>query len=204
MVRPAWLIHTAFALKLSHAEQVDAGLHSWVDAVGNVHGTVEVLPCSSRVSTPIMSLTPGLCQGENPCGGALVLGSHYDTVLDAGKYDGALGVIAAIGAVKAFLQTKRTPACPVRHAPACAVAPGSVALTTSRAGGGGGLQRRGRRPFPVHVPWQSRVRRDADARDAGHHRCGWHNTGPGTCRFPVLVVPHTRLASRCATVAGAG
>jgi hypothetical protein len=56
-------------------------------------------------------------QGENACGGALVLGSHYDTVLDAGKYDGALGVIAAIGAVKAFLQTKGMPACPVRHAP---------------------------------------------------------------------------------------
>ena len=48
-----------------------------------------------------------------------MLGSHYDTVLDAGKYDGALGVIAAIGAVKAFLQAKGTPACPVRHAPSC-------------------------------------------------------------------------------------
>lgn len=48
-----------------------------------------------------------------------MLGSHYDTVLDAGKYDGALGVIAAIGAVKAFLQTKGTPACPVRPAPSC-------------------------------------------------------------------------------------
>ena len=32
-----------------------------------------------------------------------MLGSHYDTVLDAGVYDGALGVVVAISALKAAL-----------------------------------------------------------------------------------------------------
>lgn len=60
----------------------DAGLVAWIDIVGNVHGR-------SKWGAPNMP--------------AIVLGSHYDTVLDAGKYDGVLGIIAAISAVK-FLQ----------------------------------------------------------------------------------------------------
>jgi allantoate deiminase len=36
--------------------------------------------------------------------GALLLGSHLDTVRDAGRYDGALGVLAAIGAVAALAE----------------------------------------------------------------------------------------------------
>jgi len=32
----------------------------------------------------------------------LLIGSHLDTVRDAGKYDGALGVIVGIAAVKAL------------------------------------------------------------------------------------------------------
>jgi len=53
-------------------------------------------------------------QGAQSCGGAIVLGSHYDTVLDAGKYDGALGIVTAIAAVKSFLRTNPNPECPVR------------------------------------------------------------------------------------------
>lgn len=34
---------------------------------------------------------------------AIFLGSHYDTVVDGGKYDGALGIVAGISAVKALL-----------------------------------------------------------------------------------------------------
>ena len=49
----------------------DAGLDSRVDAVGNVIGT----------------------RGTGP---ALVLGSHIDTIRDAGRFDGPLGVVAAI------------------------------------------------------------------------------------------------------------
>ena len=56
----------------------DAGMTAHLDAIGNVCGRYE----GDR---------PGL-----PC---LMLGSHYDTVRDAGKWDGPLGVITAIACV---------------------------------------------------------------------------------------------------------
>jgi allantoate deiminase len=59
----------------------EAGMHARLDAVGNVCGRYE----GDR---------PGL-----PC---LMLGSHYDTVRDAGKWDGPLGVITAIACVGAL------------------------------------------------------------------------------------------------------
>jgi allantoate deiminase len=52
-----------------------AGLTVWQDAVGNQWGR--------KVS-------------DNPTQPTLMLGSHSDTVVDAGKYDGTLGVIMAI------------------------------------------------------------------------------------------------------------
>lgn len=65
----------------------EAGLRTWLDAVGNVHGRVD---------------------GRARDAPALILGSHYDTVMDAGKYDGALGIIVAIASVKAsILQVRR-------------------------------------------------------------------------------------------------
>ena len=59
----------------------DAGMEARVDAIGNCAGRYE----GSR---------PG-----QPC---LMLGSHLDTVRDAGKYDGMLGVITAIECVHAL------------------------------------------------------------------------------------------------------
>jgi allantoate deiminase len=56
----------------------DAGMEARVDAIGNVIGRYE---------------------GDQPGLPALVLGSHLDTVRDAGKYDGMLGVITAIACV---------------------------------------------------------------------------------------------------------
>ncbi len=56
----------------------DAGMQTRVDAIGNVIGRYE-------------GSAPGL-----PC---LMLGSHLDTVRNAGKYDGMLGVVAAIECV---------------------------------------------------------------------------------------------------------
>ena len=53
----------------------EAGLRTWVDAAGNQYGRRE-------------GTTPGLP--------ALLLGSHLDTVPDAGSYDGMLGVLMAI------------------------------------------------------------------------------------------------------------
>jgi len=46
----------------------------------------------------------GVLPGENPSASPLLLGSHYDTVIDAGKYDGALGIITALAALEALQQ----------------------------------------------------------------------------------------------------
>lgn len=61
-----------------------AGMSTWQDAIGNVHGEL---------------------RGANASSSALVLGSHYDTVKDAGAFDGSLGIITAIAAVKALVAT---------------------------------------------------------------------------------------------------
>src|SRR5882724_4133919 len=64
----------------------EAGMSARLDAIGNVVGRYE---------------------GERdglPC---LMLGSHLDTVRDAGMYDGMLGVVAAIECVQALHQAGR-------------------------------------------------------------------------------------------------
>src|SRR5580693_1572159 len=55
-----------------------AGMNAHLDAIGNVCGRYE---------------------GERPGLPCLMLGSHYDTVYDAGKWDGPLGLITAISCV---------------------------------------------------------------------------------------------------------
>ncbi|MCO5567785.1 hypothetical protein L7F22_021481 [Adiantum nelumboides] len=67
--------------KLIKAWMEDAGMSTWIDNIGNVHGRIV---------------------GKNSLAPALLLGSHYDTVIDAGMYDGAFGIIASIAAVKAL------------------------------------------------------------------------------------------------------
>jgi allantoate deiminase len=47
---------------------------------------------------PLMSVF-GRYEGRRPGAPAIMLGSHIDTVVDAGRYDGSLGVLAAIAAV---------------------------------------------------------------------------------------------------------
>jgi allantoate deiminase len=56
----------------------EAGMHAHLDAIGNVCGRYE---------------------GERPGLPCLMLGSHYDTVRDAGKWDGPLGLITAISCI---------------------------------------------------------------------------------------------------------
>src|SRR5947207_519841 len=56
----------------------DAGMRAHLDAIGNVCGRYE---------------------GERPSLPCVMLGSHYDTVRDAGKWDGPLGLITAISCV---------------------------------------------------------------------------------------------------------
>lgn len=57
----------------------EAGMSARLDAIGNVVGRYE---------------------GERPGLPCLMMGSHLDTVRDAGKYDGMLGVVAAIECVR--------------------------------------------------------------------------------------------------------
>ncbi|WP_128926973.1 allantoate amidohydrolase [Bradyrhizobium guangxiense] len=56
----------------------EAGMSAHLDAIGNVCGRYE---------------------GERPGSPCLMLGSHYDTVRNAGKWDGPLGVITAIACI---------------------------------------------------------------------------------------------------------
>ncbi len=62
----------------------EAGLVTREDAAGNLYGRLE---------------------GSDPGLPALLTGSHFDTTLDAGRYDGVLGVLGAIEAVER-LQTR--------------------------------------------------------------------------------------------------
>ncbi|XP_042473555.1 probable allantoate deiminase isoform X1 [Zingiber officinale] len=57
----------------------DAGLRTWVDQMGNIHGRIESVNRTEET---------------------LLIGSHYDTVVDAGRFDGSLGIISAISALK--------------------------------------------------------------------------------------------------------
>ncbi|MGF1476230.1 MAG: allantoate amidohydrolase [Geminicoccaceae bacterium] len=57
----------------------EAGMETWIDAVGSVVGRYE---------------------GDRADAKTLLIGSHIDTVRDAGKYDGSLGVLTAIAAVQ--------------------------------------------------------------------------------------------------------
>ncbi|MGL4401719.1 MAG: M20 family metallo-hydrolase [Luteolibacter sp.] len=48
----------------------------------------------------------GILAGGDPQAPPLLLGSHYDTVIAAGKYDGALGIIAVLAALETLQQEK--------------------------------------------------------------------------------------------------
>ncbi len=66
----------------------EAGMSARLDAIGNVCGRYE---------------------GERPGLPCLMLGSHYDTVRDAGKWDGPLGLITAICCVADLHRRGRRP-----------------------------------------------------------------------------------------------
>lgn len=70
----------------------DAGLDAHIDALGSVVGRIE---------------------GRNPDAPALLIGSHIDTVVDAGRYDGNLGVVLGIVVVEALRKQGLVPACPI-------------------------------------------------------------------------------------------
>jgi allantoate deiminase len=69
-----------------------AGLDAHIDALGSVIGRIE---------------------GSDPNAPALLIGSHIDSVVDAGRYDGNLGVVLGIAAVEALRRQGITLACPI-------------------------------------------------------------------------------------------
>ncbi|MCQ8239968.1 allantoate amidohydrolase [Rhizosaccharibacter radicis] len=55
----------------------------------------------------------GWLAGADPDAPALLLGSHVDTVRDAGRYDGTLGVLAALAAIELLRAEEWSPRAPV-------------------------------------------------------------------------------------------
>jgi allantoate deiminase len=66
------------AAELLISWMINAGMSAWMDPIGNVVGRYE---------------------GQNRDAPALLLGSHFDTVKNAGKWDGPLGIATAIACV---------------------------------------------------------------------------------------------------------
>jgi allantoate deiminase len=69
-----------------------AGLDAHIDALGSVVGRIA---------------------GSNPSAPALLIGSHIDSVVDAGRYDGNLGVVLGIVITEALREQNIVPSCPI-------------------------------------------------------------------------------------------
>ncbi len=70
----------------------EAGLDAWIDAAGSVVGRLD---------------------GADPTAPALLIGSHIDSVVDAGRYDGNLGVVLGIVAVETMRARGIVPPFPI-------------------------------------------------------------------------------------------
>ena len=87
-----------FSIKELRSRQVlihlmrQAGLKIQVDAIGNIFGRLD---------------------GADPKAPALLAGSHLDTVIHGGKYDGPVGVIGALEAVRTIRENKISLRAPV-------------------------------------------------------------------------------------------
>ena len=90
VTRYAWSPELADASAWLCGELQALGLEAVIDAAGNVVG-----------------------RWEAGSGTAVLLGSHLDTVPDGGRYDGALGVLAAVEAVRSLRTTGCEPSRPV-------------------------------------------------------------------------------------------
>src|SRR6266446_3849038 len=78
--------------------QVNEAVASWMHAAGM---TVQ----QDKVGNLI-----GRYEGSDPGAKTFLLGSHLDTVRDAGKYDGPLGVLVALAAVeRLYMRGERLP-----------------------------------------------------------------------------------------------
>jgi hydantoinase/carbamoylase family amidase len=75
--------HRAVAAAIA-ALMRDAGMETHIDSVGNVVGRYA---------------------SNDPAAKTIIIGSHYDTVINAGKYDGRLGILVALTIVDYFART---------------------------------------------------------------------------------------------------
>lgn len=96
IIRPQYSPAWREAQDLVAAFMRDAGLEVREDAVGNVFGRMEGEP-----------------------GATVLTGSHIDTVVHGGAYDGALGVLAGIAAVEAAARAAGRPRRPVEVVSLC-------------------------------------------------------------------------------------
>ncbi len=60
-----------------------------------------------EVSTDAVGNVVGVYHGQNPKTPRLLTGSHYDTVRNGGKYDGRLGILVPLAAVRELVQRKQ-------------------------------------------------------------------------------------------------
>ena len=87
----------------AHAPLRDAGMARANALVGGWMGAAGHRPCApTRPAT-----WSGASHGADPAAGTLLLGSHLDTVRDAGRYDGPLGVLAALPCVERAARERR-------------------------------------------------------------------------------------------------
>jgi N-carbamoyl-L-amino-acid hydrolase len=98
-------------------------------------------------------------------GGAVLTGSHLDSVLDGGAYDGPLGVVSALAALDLLRERGATPARPI-----------GVAVFAEEEGSRFGLACLGSRLATGAVPWE----RAAALADGDGVRLGDVLPGPGS------------------------
>jgi allantoate deiminase len=79
------------------------GGQAYLDAVHEVSAWMNETGMTVRTD-PLLSVF-GRYEGSRPDRPAIMIGSHIDTVVDAGRYDGALGVLAAIAVVDELART---------------------------------------------------------------------------------------------------
>ena len=87
VTRPCWSPQHEEARAWLTGEMRAAGLETWVDRAGNVFGALGIHAFSAD-------------------GGAVLTGSHIDTVPEGGILDGALGVLAGLEALQTICEAK--------------------------------------------------------------------------------------------------
>jgi allantoate deiminase len=139
-------------------------ISDWMAALG--------LEISHAADGTVRGILPGTCPDAAP----LLLGSHFDTVIDAGKYDGALGIIAALAALEILQQGNIQLPFPV-HLLAFSDEEGSRFQTTYLGSRGitGPLDDEARDAQGISI-------REAIARDGWHDGASEICYAPGQCR----------------------